>query len=225
MTKYAQFNEIGLPVAFFAEDVHGNKTLPVYQPGEPIYGEPVHIGDHEDGTPIYAPPALIGYGDPVQIGEEPNPNCKIPADAIAITDDQWMEFLENQGMRRWDGSNVVAFQPPAQAVTSDDANAERQRRIAAGGVINGVRVTGRADDARNLMSLALIAQMRIAAGDTSTPTTFRDGDNVDHELTPPQILTMWQESAAYVSAIYQASWDIKAMDPIPADFTADHFWP
>ena len=67
------------------------------------------------------------------------------------------------------------------------------------------------------MSLAL-AQMRIAAGDTTTPTTFRDSDNVDHDLTPAQILTMWQESAAYVSAIYQASCDIKAMNPIPAEW-------
>ena len=225
MTKYATFNEIGLPTAFYSEDFHGERLLPTYRPGEPIYSEPLYIGDDDDGKPTYEPPQLTGYGDPVQIGEEPNPDCQIPAEAIAITDAQWMEFLTNQGSRRWDGSNVVEYVPPAPVVTSEDVNAERQRRIAAGGVINGVRVTGRADDARNLMSLALIAQMRIAAGDTTTPTTFRDGDNVDLELTPPQIVTMWQESAAYVSAIYQASWDIKAMDPIPADFTADQFWP
>ncbi|CAN7686627.1 DUF4376 domain-containing protein [Rhizobium sp. LjRoot98] len=223
--KYALFDEVGLPTAFYSEDVHGNQMRPVYQPGEPIDGEPVYVGDNEDGTPIYGPPALIGYSDPVQIGEEPNPDCKIPADAIAITDEQWMEFLTNQGFRRWDGSDVVAYEAPAAAATSDDVNAERQRRITAGRVISSVRVTGRADDARNLMSLALIAQMRIAAADTTTPTTYRDGDNVDHTLTPPQIVSMWQGSAAYVSALYQASWDIKAMEPIPADFSADQYWP
>lgn len=120
---------------------------------------------------------------------------------------------------------VVAPYGPPLPITDADVNAERQRRIVVGTVINGVCVTGRDVDARNLMSLALIAQMRIAAGDDATPTTFRDGDNVDHDLTPPQIVSMYQESAAFVSALYQASWDIKAMDPIPADFAADQYWP
>ena len=43
-------------------------------------------------------------------------------------------------------------------------------------------------------------------------------------LTPAQILAIWQQSAAYVSALYAASWALKAMQPIPADFAADHHW-
>lgn len=104
-------------------------------------------------------------------------------------------------------------------------NAERQRRIEAGKVINGVHVTGRDEDARNLTNLALAAQMRIAGGDTSTVTTYRDGNNVDHALTPPQMLALWQQSSAYVSDLYAASWAIKAMDPMPDDVTADELWP
>lgn len=196
MSRYAKFGPDGNVLGFYAEDVHGARMRPVYLPDEPV-----HIGD------------------------EPNPDCKIPADAVAISDDQWIELVSYQGLRRWDGSAVVVYTPPAPAATTDDVNAERQRRITAGRLINGVRVTGRDEDARNLMSLALIAQMRIAAADTTTATTYRDGDNVDHTLTPPQIVSMWQESAAYVSALYQASWDIKAMDPIPADFAADQYWP
>jgi Domain of unknown function (DUF4376) len=107
----------------------------------------------------------------------------------------------------------------------DGVNLERQRRIAAGGVINGVHVTGSDEDARNLMSLALAAQMRIAAGDTATITIYRDGNNVDHELTPAQMLNIWQQSAEYVSALYAASWALKAMDPIPEDYVADQYWP
>ena len=57
---------------------------------------------------------------------------------------------------------------------------------------------GRVDYARNRISLALVAEMRIAVGDPTTPTA---------------------------TAIYQASWDIKAMDPIPAGITAEHHWP
>jgi hypothetical protein len=110
-------------------------------------------------------------------------------------------------------------------ITSEDVNAERDRRIVAGKTINGVAVTGREEDARNLTNLALAAQLRLASADTTTLTTFRDGNNVDHELTPAEMLDLWQQSAAYVSALYAASWVIKAIDPIPADFDADSRWP
>lgn len=103
-------------------------------------------------------------------------------------------------------------------------NAERQRRIEAGKVIDGVHVTGRDEDARNLTNLALAAQLRISMGDTTTLTTYRDGDNVDHELSPPQMLALWQQSAEYVSALYAASWAIKAMSPMPEDVAADEMW-
>ncbi len=121
---------------------------------------------------------------------------------------------------------ITAEDKAAQAAAAARAaiNAERRRRIEAGTVIGGIRVTGRDEDARNLTSLALAAQLRIAGGDTATITVYRDGDNVDHELTPPQVLALWQQSAAYVSALYAASWAIKAMEPIPADVTADALW-
>jgi len=112
-----------------------------------------------------------------------------------------------------------------RASTEAAVNAERQYRIITGKVIDGVYVTGRDEDARNLTNLALAAQMRIAGGDTATLTVFRDGDNVDHSLTPPQVLSLWQQSAAYVSALYEASWSIKAMDPLPLDVAADELWP
>lgn len=122
---------------------------------------------------------------------------------------------------------ITAEDKAAAARASAEAavNAERQRRILAGTVIGGVHVTGRDEDARNLTNLALAAQLRIASGDTTTPTVFRDGNNVDHDLTPPQMLALWQQSAAYVSALYAASWAIKAMEPMPADVTDNGLWP
>lgn len=112
-----------------------------------------------------------------------------------------------------------------QATLAQAVNAERSRRIIAGTVVDGIHVTGSDDDARNLTSLALAAQLRLAAGDTETTTTFRDGGNVDHELTPAQLLSLWQQSAEYVSALYAASWALKAMEPIPADFSTEGYWP
>ena len=110
------------------------------------------------------------------------------------------------------------------AFYSDDVNGtvipaaavdrERQRRVIAGKTINGVAVTGRDEDARNLTHLALAAKLRIGSGDTTITTTFRDGNIVDHDLTPPEMLALWQGSAAYVSALYEASWALKAMEPI-----------
>jgi len=43
-----------------------------------------------------------------------NPDCKIPSDAIEITDEQWLEFINNQGRRKWDFENneVVEYIPP-----------------------------------------------------------------------------------------------------------------
>jgi hypothetical protein len=126
-----------------------------------------------------------------------------------------------------DATIVTAEQKAADAAEAmrQAVNAERDRRIIVGKTINGIAVTGRDEDARNLTNLALAAQLRIGSGDTTTTTTFRDGNNVDHDLTPPQMLALWQASAAYVSALYEASWAIKAMDPIPADYAADERWP
>ncbi|MCD4512469.1 hypothetical protein LQT97_14680 [Brucella pseudogrignonensis] len=93
MTKFAIFDEAGFPVAFYAEDVHGLRKLPVY-------GE---APEPTDENPL---PEL-----PV-IGEKNNPDCLIPAEAIEITDVQWSEFLENLGFRKWEDGEVVPYEPP-----------------------------------------------------------------------------------------------------------------
>ncbi len=190
MSKFGVFDENGLPLAFFSEDLHGCRRLLTY----------------DDQGNI--------------ISDQPNPDCIIPEDAVEIRDSQWQELINHPGYRRWNGSSVEPYLPP---VSSLDVNAERQRRLLAGKVINGVHVTG--DDARNLTNLALASQMRISAGDTSTITVFRDGWNIDHELSPPQIMSLWQQSSEYVSALYAASWALKALDPIPSDFDDDRRWP
>lgn len=35
-----------------------------------------------------------------------------PAGAVEITDEQWLELIDNAGLRRWDGSRVVEYSPP-----------------------------------------------------------------------------------------------------------------
>jgi hypothetical protein len=114
--------------------------------------------------------------------------------------------------------------PEPIIVTTNDVNNERDRRIAKGRSFAGIYVTGSATDARNLMSLAIASQMRIAEGDTSSITIFRDGDNVDHQLRPTDIIQIWQWSAGFVENLYKKSWELKSIDPIPTDYTDDRFW-
>lgn len=125
----------------------------------------------------------------------------------------------------------AAQMPAAAPPTDDDVNAERARRILAGLTITvpghpaPIRLTGDEQTERNLQSLAMAAQMRVAEGDTTTPTTWRDADNADHALTPPQLLALWSAAAAYVSAVYAASWALKDATPIPADYADNTHWP
>lgn len=90
---FAQFDEQGFPIAFYGEDFHGTRTIPIY-------------GD--------TPEATEGNPNPERpiIGEKDNPDCSIPVDAINITHDQWQEFINNPGYRRWDGSKVIEYVPP-----------------------------------------------------------------------------------------------------------------
>ncbi|HEV7255737.1 MAG TPA: hypothetical protein VGN97_21885 [Mesorhizobium sp.] len=63
MTKFATFDQAGLPLGFYTEDIHGEA---------------------------------------------------IPDEAVKITDQQWKAFLNNPGRRRWDGTHVVPYEPPAE---------------------------------------------------------------------------------------------------------------
>lgn len=132
---------------------------------------------------------------------------------------------------RFDGA---AFAPPAEGAsrpTGAEVDAERDRRLRKGTIveldgIGRVPIEGREVDTRNLQGLVTAAQLRLAAGDATTLTPFRDAENVVHRLTPPQIVALWQGGAGYVSALFEAAWTLKD-DPagIPADYRHDAHWP
>lgn len=115
-------------------------------------------------------------------------------------------------------------------ITSEDVNEERRRRLDEGYVFTltdyatPVALRGRQEDQSTLMGLFMEAQLRVGAGDTTSLTKFRDRDNVDHLLTPPQVIELWQLGASWMSMIYQRSWDLKDMAPIPLDYTDSLYW-
>lgn len=122
------------------------------------------------------------------------------------------------------------FNQPAPPPSNFDVNRERDRRVFAGTTVEldgygPVPLQGRDQDQTNLLGLVTAASLRLAAGDNATVTKFRDALNVDHLLVPAQIVEMWSKGSSWISDVYDASWTIKAMEPIPADYAADSYWP
>jgi len=114
--------------------------------------------------------------------------------------------------------------------SSKEVNTERDRREQSGCTVTvpgagAIPLEGNEKSMRNLQGLAFAASLRLGQGDTTTVTVFRDAVNVDHSLVPGQIVSLWSQGAAYISALYGASWVIKALDPIPADYADDARWP
>lgn len=124
---------------------------------------------------------------------------------------------------------IAPYVPPP--VTSSQVNAERDRRVAEGclveipGLGGKVALQGRDHDLRNLQGLTIAATLRLQQGDYTHLTTFRDRNNVDWELTPSQIIHLWKEGADFVSSIYAVAWMLKDQSPIPSNYNEDHLWP
>lgn len=52
-----------------------------------------------------------------------------PDGAVQITEEQWREFIDNQGLRRWQNGTVVIYTPPAPAAEPTRVT-QRQIRLA-----------------------------------------------------------------------------------------------
>jgi len=158
-----------------------------------------------------------------------------PADLMLFSDSKKAELI----------SYNVALQKTAKETTNPDAvvwptmpsigygdyvNIERKRRIADGtsisltGLTASVKVRGLDLDIDTLQGLALRAIIRKNNADT-TPTLFKDKDNVDHALTSDQVLEMLELLIDWVESVFAASWVLKAADPPVANLTDDFHWP
>ena len=138
------------------------------------------------------------------------------------------EALSNE-THTFDEDGLPVLRQSPRLKTGDELarliNCERQRRIEVGKDFGGIWVTGSDRDQVNLLALKDTARDLQAAGIDAPIIPFRDGNNVEHMLTAGQIIDLANAGKAYVSAIYQASWTLKAMDPIPQDVKSDVRWP
>ena len=151
MTKFAVFDQSGIPQAFYDEDFHGEHRA---------------LGS------------------------------LIPDDAVAITDEQWAEFLTFPGQRRWNGAALEIFTPPAPAFTSSDIDAERDRRLAAGFIFGGKVFQAREQDLRNINGAATGAALAMMQGAQAGNMRWQGGDSdfgwiaADNTIMPMDVLTM-----------------------------------
>ncbi len=81
------------------------------------------------------------------------------------------------------------------------------------------------DDQSNLMGQLLKAQSLIAASDLVTLIKWRDGANVEHQLTAPQMVDFAFKAGEWKTLVYERYWAVKALNPIPADYADDVRWP
>lgn len=148
-------------------------------------------------------------------------------DNATIPDDPF-----NRDWRRyqaWVAGGNTPDAADARPATPDDVNRERDHRIAAGVTVDigglGIPVQTRDErDFRNingLVSRALVAKIAQSAATIQ----FRASDNTVYDMSPDHLLSLGEQVAAHVQAIYAASWAIKALDPIPSDYADDARWP
>lgn len=136
-----------------------------------------------------------------------------------------------------EGNYELVPEPPAPVPTptGDDVNAERDRRIAIGHMftISGygdIPLQGRIQDQINLQARQSAALRAKAAGVADPVLILRDAENVNHMLTPDQMIDLVDQGISWIEATMMVSWAMKDgtvpfEGGIPADFAADVYWP
>ncbi|MDO1582439.1 hypothetical protein [Rhizobium oryzicola] len=131
------------------------------------------------------------------------------------------------GVVKW-VNDLVDLPPPL--VTADDVIAERERRLALGFYYDfqdarGVHhlATTQGDMRKWTDEVTPLAQTRINLGQpNSTIGIFTQTGPV--ELTAMEWFQVLNAAGEWRQPIYAASFALQAMDPIPADYAADHWW-
>lgn len=158
---------------------------------------------------------------------------------VSIADDEWKapegtlavaSETAGKGQLYQDGKFT---DPPPAPVTTDQVDAERDRRIRDGFTFMGYRFQSRDDDRENIAGASTAALAAIVNG--SQPGNFRwhggDSDFVwiaeDNSLVPMDAQTVFafgQAAMAQKQAAIFAARALKDMDPIPADYQSDAYW-
>lgn len=132
---------------------------------------------------------------------------------------------------------IWAHTPPPPTAAMVDA--ERDRRIAAGFVFDGVTYQSRAADRENIAGAKSAASDAIALGaavgdlawqqllDPTAPSEFAwiAADNTLHAMDAQTVVQLGYAALRHKQALIFSARALKDMDPIPADFADDSYWP
>jgi hypothetical protein len=168
-------------------------------------------------------------------------HCLVPGSYVGS---QWVdtdlsgeaEDVREAASALWTSAVIAAFKADlaaamriGQPATIADIEAERERRLAAGfeydfGDDRGTHHIGTtAGDMKGWDEVTKIANALINAGDTATIHIETNTGGAD--VTAQEWNAILLYAGQVRQPIWQASFDIVKMDPIPADVTDDQYWP
>lgn len=142
-----------------------------------------------------------------------------------------VESAPDDASHVWNGTDWVT---PVASVTTDQIDAERDRRIDAGFTFNGKQYQTRQTDRENIAGAAQIAFMAIVGGAEAGNLRWADPDSdyvwiaMDNSLVPMDaqtVVELGRAAAAEKQALIFAARNLKDMHPIPDDYTDDKWWP
>jgi len=124
----------------------------------------------------------------------------------------------------------------APSPSNRDVNTEREKRLHDGatftvaGVTDPIPLQGRAFDQTVYLALLMRAKVQQEAGVTDPVLTIRAGNDMIHNLTPDQMISLISQSMTWFESVMAVSWAMKDAtgdfpDGIPDDYTDDLHWP
>lgn len=118
--------------------------------------------------------------------------------------------------------------------SASDVAAERDRRLAADFTFQGKMYQRDPKSLQRIAGAAQMASLALASGAQADDLRWHGGDSdfgwiaSDDTVTPmtaPTMIAFGQAAAAMETQIIFAARNLRRMDPIPADFTEDTWWP
>lgn len=184
--------------------------------------------------PVVEPSKAIPLGDKILMplednGPEVPENKVIDTRTIEVNDDNTASAVYTY--RDMNSDELLAIHQSM----SELVNIERDKRVVKGRSFTvtdygDIPLTGREEDKVALMGLLIKAQGLKAAGVTVPILTIRDGENVNHTLTPDQMIELVSQGMAWIENVMTVSWNMKDKtgdftNGIPEDYTNDIYWP
>lgn len=158
----------------------------------------------------------------------------ISGEVYAFEADGSQDDFIPEGLTPMSETDVFAYLNPVALPTSWDVDAERDRRIDGGIEFQGVKFQSRTTDRENILGaaqLAFMAAMQGAQpGDLRWSNPDQDfiwiaSDNSQVPMDAQTVVAFGKSAAERKQALIFAARQIKDMEPIPSDFSGDHWWP